>query len=147
MPPLGPVTLQAQGGAGASASASRRMSTCTSGLCSTHCSHDLRSHLHGKAFHGLQQAVRRWTREIDAKILDAHGLILANTLDDTLRTATEEARARSFRELDGGAEGDRDRLRVASASRGQLAQGGDFLAQLLGWQIGRWTLHDRLPAG
>jgi hypothetical protein len=43
-------------------------------------------------------------------------LILANTLDDTLRTATEEAWARSFRELNGGAQGDRDRLRVASAS-------------------------------
>src|SRR5262249_20634532 len=91
-------------------------------------SHDLRSHFGGKAFHGLQQAVRRETREIDAKILDAHGLIAAYPLHDTLRTTTEEARTPALRELDGGAEGDRDRLRVAAGGRGQFAQGGDFLA-------------------
>ena len=33
-------------------------------------SHDLRPHFGGKAFHGLQQAVRRETREMDAKILE-----------------------------------------------------------------------------
>src|SRR5262249_46622115 len=108
--------------------------------------HDLRSHLHGKAFHGLQQALRRETREIDTKILDAHGLIAAHPLHDTLWTAAEKARPPALRELDGGPQGDGDRLRVASASLGQFAQGGDFRAQLLWRQIGRRSLHDRLPA-
>src|SRR6266699_1106383 len=109
-------------------------------------SHDLRSHFCGKAFHGLQQAVRRETREIDAQILDTHGLIAAYPFNDTLRTAAEEVRTPALRELDGSAEGDGDRLRVASASLGQFAQRGDVLAQLLRRQIGRRTLHDWLPA-
>jgi len=69
-------------------------------------------------------------------------LLAAHTRSDTLRTAAEKARTLSLRELDGSPEGDRDRLRVASAGLGQFAQGGDFLTQLLGGKSagGRCTI-------
>ena len=46
----------------------------------------------------------------------------------TIPTPIAAGRTPALRELDGGAEGDGDRLRVAAGGLGQFAQGGDFVA-------------------